>query len=260
MDTTTLVCLFHHEAAAQAAVQDLRQAGFSDSAITVLGDGASTSNGDTTEQLNKLGLAELGMPDRDYDHLKQGVREGGTVVSVTATDTQADTVENIFAKHSAGKIDEAEAKYAEPALAAVPPATGVSAVEAEGGVIPVVAEELLVGKRSVDAGGVRLFRRVVEIPVEESVVLREERIHMDRVPVDRPVSSADAAFQPLAVELTETEEVAVVGKEARVVEEIVVNKAAVEHTETVHETLRHTEVAVEELQAEPSSSTVRSTK
>ena len=248
MDTTTLVCLFHHETAAQAAVNDLRPAGFSGSAITLLGDSQTAANGSATADLDKLGLAELGMPDRDYDHLKQGLRDGGMVVAVSAQDDEAETVESIFQKHSAGKIDEAEATRAEPtALAAVPAATAASAEDAA---IPVLAEDLLVGKRTVDAGGVRLFRRVVEIPVEDSVILRQERIHMDRVPVDRVVSSTDAAFQPMAVELTETEEVAVVGKESRVVEEVVVSKAAVEHTETVHETLRHTEVEVEELTPE----------
>ena len=38
-----------------------------------------------------------------------------------------------------------------------------------------------------------------------------------------------------------------VGKEARVVEEVFLNKGAVEHTETIRDTVRRTEVEVEEL-------------
>ena len=116
--------------------------------------------------------------------------------------------------------------------------------------IPVVEEDFAVGKRTVDQGGVRLYRRIVEIPVETDVTLREEHVHVSRVPTDRAVSSADGAFQDRSIELTETAEVAVVTKDARVVEEIVVNKDVVEHTETVRDTVRHTEVEVEQIEPE----------
>jgi stress response protein YsnF len=46
--------------------------------------------------------------------------------------------------------------------------------------------------------------------------------------------------------MTETAEEAVVTKEARIKEELVVSKTATEHTEQVHDTVRHTEVDVDE--------------
>ena len=241
-DLTTLVCLFHHDDQAQAAVRDLREAGLPASAISVIGGAGSSA-----DALEKSELSSLGMPDRDYDHLKTGVRNGDVVVAVASIRDHVGTVERIFGEHRAEKIDEAEVNNREAEFAAAPLA---AQTVADGSAIPVIEEDLVVGKRTVDQGGVRLYRRVVEVPVEESVSLREEHVSVDRVAVDRPVTDRDLAFKDRTIELTETAEEAVVGKEARVVEEVVVSKGAVEHTETVRDTVRHTEVEVEELPTE----------
>jgi len=112
--------------------------------------------------------------------------------------------------------------------------------------IPVVQEELKVGKREVQRGGVRVFSRVVETPVNETVNLREEHVSVERRPVDQPISTADAtAFQEQTIELRERAEEAVVQKSARVVEEVVVGKEATQRQENIHDTVRHTEVQVE---------------
>ena len=76
--------------------------------------------------------------------------------------------------------------------------------------------------------------------------LREERVHVERRPVDRPVTASEDAFEERTIEVSETDEEAVVAKEARVVEEVVVSKDAVEHEETVRDTVRRTEVEVED--------------
>ena len=114
--------------------------------------------------------------------------------------------------------------------------------------IPVVEEELKVGKREVQRGGVRVFSRVVETPVNESIGLREEHVSVERRPVDQPISSTDAtAFKEQSIELRETAEEAVVQKSARVVEEVLVGKEVSQRQETIHDTVRHTEVEVENL-------------
>jgi uncharacterized protein (TIGR02271 family) len=112
--------------------------------------------------------------------------------------------------------------------------------------IPVVQEELRVGKRRVEKGGVRIYNRVVQQPVEEKVNLREERVHVERRPVDRPATEADKAFQERAVEATAMKEEAVVDKKARVVEEVRLTKDANERTETVRDNVRRTDVQVEQ--------------
>ena len=117
--------------------------------------------------------------------------------------------------------------------------------------IKVMEERLRVGKREVAAGAVRVRSYVVERPVEEQVRLREEHVSIERRPVDRAVTAADAtgAFQDRTIEARATSEEAVVAKDVRVVEEIGLKKEASDRTETVRDTVRKTEVDVEDASA-----------
>ena len=115
--------------------------------------------------------------------------------------------------------------------------------------IPVVQEDVKIGKRLVERGGVRVFSRVVETPVNETVNLREEHVNVERRPVDQPINPADVgAFKDKSIELRETAEEAVVQKSARVVEEVVVGKEVSQRQQQVQDTVRHTEVEVQPLQ------------
>ena len=60
------------------------------------------------------------------------------------------------------------------------------------------------------------------------------------------MTDADDAFRERTIEVTATGEEAVVRKDARVVEEVVVGKTADERTETIQDTVRRTEVEVDE--------------
>ena len=82
--------------------------------------------------------------------------------------------------------------------------------------------------------------------MQEEVALREEHVSIERNPVDRPIAAGDDAFRERTIEATESAEEAVVSKEARVTEEVVVRKQAEERTETVSDTVRRTEVEVED--------------
>jgi uncharacterized protein (TIGR02271 family) len=114
--------------------------------------------------------------------------------------------------------------------------------------IPVVREQVQVGKRLVERGGVRVFSRVVETPVNETVNLREEHVSVERRPVDQPINPADTtAFKDKTIELRETAEEAVVQKSARVVEEVVVGKEVSQRQQQIKDTVRHTEVDVQPL-------------
>jgi uncharacterized protein (TIGR02271 family) len=132
---------------------------------------------------------------------------------------------------------------------------GGSTGAAEGTVMPVIAEELRVGKREVQRGGVRIFQRMVETPVSETVNLREEHVSVERRAVDQPVSAAELAnFQEKSIELRETAEEPVVEKSARVVEEVVVGKQVTQTQQEITDTVRHTEVEVEQLSGATGSS------
>jgi uncharacterized protein (TIGR02271 family) len=116
-------------------------------------------------------------------------------------------------------------------------------------VIPVAEEELHVGKREVGHGRVRIQTRVVERPVQEQVTLREERVDVERRPVSgeyREGALGGDPFQERTIEVEERGEEAVVSKEARITEEVVVRKDVEERTETVSDTVRKTEVDVED--------------
>ena len=118
--------------------------------------------------------------------------------------------------------------------------------------IPVVQERLRVGKREVNRGGVRVRSYVVEEPIEEQVNLREERVDVERRPVGQRVraGAADDLLQDRTIEMTESAEEAVVSKDAEVTEEVVVRKFEGERTEGVSDTVRRTEIEVEDTRGE----------
>jgi uncharacterized protein (TIGR02271 family) len=120
--------------------------------------------------------------------------------------------------------------------------------------IPVIEEDLRVGKREINTGRVRVVSRISERPVEETVNLHEEHAHIERHPVDRPATAAELNnFKAASIEIQETAEEVVVEKTARVVEEVSVGKQSSDHQETVRDTVRRTDIDV---QSEPGS-TVR---
>jgi uncharacterized protein (TIGR02271 family) len=122
--------------------------------------------------------------------------------------------------------------------------------------IPVIEEELQVGKREVQSGGARVRSRIIEKPVEANVRLREEHVVVNRHPVNRAVTDADLTnFKEGEIEITERAEQAVVGKQARVVEEVEIGKQVTERQETVRDTVRRTDVEVEEVDTDVTGTT-----
>ena len=218
-------------------------------------------------------LQTSGVPGEHARYYAEGVRRGGTLVTVTTDDDEAERVMEIMNLHHPVDIEDRAAVWGRTAFAgtdsstapaafagnavATPAESSVETTRAsaapveDGQHIPVVEEELKVGKREVETGGVRVTARATETPVEERISLREERVHVDRRPTDRPATAADfnQAFQGGTIELTERAEEVVVRKEARVVEEVVVGKEATERTETVRDTVRRTDVDVQPVAA-----------
>jgi uncharacterized protein (TIGR02271 family) len=242
------------------------------------------------------GLKRLGVEDDAADTYAEGLKRGGTLVTVNADDQRANLAVGVMRRVGAVEIDKRAAEWreggwrgfvgaetlrphvtpdadeeatrrierrsevtAEHEPVRAQPLAGASrggaAVDDEFAVpppeiaIPVIAEELEVGKREVERGGVRVQKRVSERPVEEDVTLREERVNVDRRPADYTFHGTESeAFQESIVEIREAYEELILNKKARVVEEVVINKDVEEHTETVRETLRKTEVDVEPLE------------
>ena len=209
-------------------------------------------------------LTGAGVPTEHARYYAEGVRRGGTLVVVTASDEESERVMDVMNRHHPVDIEDRAAAWREGRGPAAPvaarSATGAPA-SADAGVaqhlegeqrFPVVEEELHVGKREVERGGVRVQSRVEQTPVEEQVNLREEHVRVERRPVDRPVTAGDVgrAFVEGTIEVTERAEEAVVQKEARVVEEVVVDKEASERTETVRDTVRRTDVEIQPVEVD----------
>jgi uncharacterized protein (TIGR02271 family) len=113
--------------------------------------------------------------------------------------------------------------------------------------VPVIEEDLAIGKRQVETGGARVQSRVVEKPIEENVDLRQEHVQVERRPVNRPIQPGDMQLEEGTIEMVERAEEAVVDKRARVAEEVVITKEVDQRTETISDTLRFTEVQVDRL-------------
>jgi uncharacterized protein (TIGR02271 family) len=113
--------------------------------------------------------------------------------------------------------------------------------------VPVMEEELTATVREQEAGAVRIEKDVVTEQRTLDVPVTEERVRVERRVVDRPVSAADAdAFEETVIEVPLRSETVDVQKQARVAEEVVVSKEAVERTERVTDTVRKEEVFVDE--------------
>jgi stress response protein YsnF len=205
-------------------------------------------------------FADLFGPNQDdAGHYTEAVRRGGAVVAVTVADeNRVASAREALAQTGAVDIEKRVAEWRQSGYEGYrSDAAPYSSDEIErerSRVIPVVEEEVEVGKRHVDLGAVRVVSRMVETPVSESVTLRDERANIERRPVDRPASEADLSdFREQTIEVRETSEKAVVSKVARVVEEVVVSKTASERTEQVSDSVRKTVVDVQKSGSEPGS-------
>lgn len=77
----------------------------------------------------------------------------------------------------------------------------------------------------------------------KDINLRNETVNVERSNVDRPASEGDLREEEM--EVREHNEVPVVNKEARVVEEVSLNKHVTNRDETISDTVRNTEVDVD---------------
>jgi uncharacterized protein (TIGR02271 family) len=263
---STVVAVFRNSADAQAAAEELKANGFTQDDIYLSSYGSSTSGtADYSREQHEGGIkgwfkSLFGEDDEQEDrgYYENAVNEGNVLLSVYATDENLDRAADILEKHNPVDVrqDTAQAASAGSGTAAASKASAKGRSRPTAGAastdlpksIPVVQEDVQIGKRAVQRGGVRIYSRVIEQPVEETVRLQEERVRVERQPVNRSASSAELdAGREQVIEVQEFAEEPVVSKEARVVEEVRVSKDATERTETVRDTVRRTEVNVEKL-------------
>lgn len=194
-------------------------------AIDVAGGGQMAANAPMRDRLAsdsdvRGALTWCGVPTTDLDACAQALQNGAAFEAVIVEDTQADDARAILER-------------------------------GEEVVVPLIQEDLTVGTREVEAGGVRVTSHVREFPVEKQVTIHEERVTVERRPVDRPIDEIEpAALRDQDLEVRGITEEPVIRKRARVTEEIRLHKDRSETLQNVDDTVRHTELAMTDLPAE----------
>jgi uncharacterized protein (TIGR02271 family) len=224
---------------------------------------------DLIDSLRRVGFAEP-----EARHYFESLRRGQALIAVRSEAERVDDAVEVMRRLGARAVDDTafdgasveagepvEERVVEaPALSAPAPAPPPVARDniVEQVTVPVVEEQLEIGKRQVSRGGVRINSQIVEEPVEEKVLLREERLIVERRPVYRDATDADLEdFKEGTIEIHETVEEPVIVKRRRVVEEIVIGRETSERTQTVSETVRRTRVHVEPLETREADPAVR---
>ncbi|MDB5204941.1 MAG: hypothetical protein JWR72_16 [Flavisolibacter sp.] len=248
----TVIGLFENDSDAQMAAQRLQEIGIGRDQVDISRgtgseSGVSSGSGDGENGITRFFKNLFGDSDDNADRYSRVGNSGTSIVTVHAQSSdQAERASEILDDCGAIDVDEKDVEYS--SRQGYAPGSMDTDSDERGTTIPRIKEDLEVGKREVESGGVRLRSRIVERPVEESIRLRQEHVNVEREPVNRPLTNADrTAFQDRDIELTERSEVPVVNKEARVVEEVTISKDVTERNETIRDTVRNTEVDIERL-------------
>jgi len=249
MTQQTITALFDTRAEATQAIEELVKAGIPRTTIKLMpeDDIASASNttrGSYDATRDEKGfwatLSDFFMPDEDRYTYAEAMHRGSIMVSVTVDEAQATRAEDILDKYGTINIDEREASWRKEGW------KGYTSTAGRDAAIPIVEEQLKVGKRQVSGGRVKVRSYVVETPMSEQVTLRDETVSVERRPVDRELTAAESGgmFQDRTIIAEERGEEAVMSKTARVTGEVDVKKGVEQRTETVSDTVRSTKVDV----------------
>lgn len=267
MTTRTVTAMFTTRADAERAASDLvSKVGVSRSSIRVSPGAEVADTGyDVANPYKETGffasLKDLFIPDEDRYAYAEGMRRGSVLLNATIEENRLEEVSDVLEHAGALDLDAQEASWRQSGwtgydakahgaggAAAMP--VGAAAATPNNGTetIKVVQERLTVGKRATETGRIKIRAYVVERPVEETVSLHEETVHVNRQAVDRPASAEDlaSAFGERTIEARAMSEQAVVSKEARIVEEIAIQKDATDRVQTIHDTVRETKVDVDD--------------
>jgi uncharacterized protein (TIGR02271 family) len=273
--THTVIGLFDNKNEARVAMEELVEQGFIRESIDVSdrrydesttggATASATTNTSAGDSISNFFSSLFGDDETTAQSYTTLAQDADAILTVQVdTEERARAAAEILDRHGAIDVDERAAQfqqnYAQTSGTTQNTTTNTAQNTAttEGEMsIPVIEEELQVGKRAVERGGARIRSRIIEKPVEETLRLREEHIVVNRQPVNRAVTDSDLQnIQEGDIELTERAEEAVVSKQARVVEEVSVGKQVSEREETIRDTVRRTDVDVEETGGNVTTST-----
>ncbi len=116
-------------------------------------------------------------------------------------------------------------------------------------VVPLVAERLVVGKREVSLGELRIIKRVEQEQAEQQVSLTHDNLQVERIAINQPV---DPAAIPVSREengvliVPVLREVLVVQKQLLLVEEVRISRQQVTEQQTVSDVVRRERIEFED--------------
>jgi len=219
-----IVSTFDDKDIAGKAMKALRDEGFREGDIKILQGGVDAVVAE---------LVDRGFDEDEARGLADAAEQGKTLLAALVSEDKAEQAASIM-----DRFEAVQDKATEHNAAAS---------------VPIVEEQLVVGKAKFATGGVRVTSSVEELAVEETVTLREESVSAEQRSADRELTAeeVEAAFEGKTVEVIGTTEEAKVSKEARVVGEVAIEKGIEDREETVRETVRKTDVEIEEVGAKP---------
>lgn len=249
----TVIGFFENTSDAQRAVEKLQSAGISRDRVDISSGSVNSGSGNVSnDRESENGITRFFKSlfgddsDDDVNRYSSVARNSTTVTVHAQSSEEAERAADLLDEYGAVNVDERASQYGYASTGSDIERSDDRRRETT---IPRVQENLEVGKRTEERGGVRVRSRIVERPVEENIRLREEHVHVERQAVNRPVSESDInALQDRNIELTERAEVPVVNKEARVVEEVRIGKEVAERNETIRDTVRNTEIDVDRIE------------
>jgi len=233
----TVIGLFDDRNEGMRAYTALSNEGFALADLDIL-------TNDDQDDVPKLASLRNNLPGPDAEVYLEGVRQGGTIITANVADGTATRAAEIMSNFNMVNITDRAAQFqrTNPNLVLSDPAHDQHVLE-------VIEEDLQVGKGEVERGRMRIYSVISEREVAQDVALRDETIRVNRRPVNRQVDIKPELFQERSFEMVEMDEIALVGKTARVVEEVVIGKEVAEKIETIKETLRRQDVEIEEVPA-----------
>jgi uncharacterized protein (TIGR02271 family) len=228
--------------------------------------GIDNANMDVLENRSDLdnwtAIKQHAVPDEDAHLYAEGLGRGHSLLVIRGVAGEYDRIIQLLTRFNPIDIDEHAARWRTAGWSGVhtgktawdarqqtsaAPKTATGTPETREEVIPVYEERLKVGKRVVEQGHVRVRVYTVDHPAQEGVTLREERVAVERRPADRSASSVSSeAFKDRTIDVTTHREEPVTAKETQLKEEVVVRRDADQRAATVRDTVRRTEVEVDD--------------
>ena len=263
---STVVGVFDERAMAERAVDQLRQAGFSDDQISF--SAHNTSTGGIFSGLKNLftrrgsdtdnvvdDLTGMGMPEEDAQYYHQQYESGRSIVAVTGG-SRMEEAASILARYGAyganrGTTQASDARSSmntttEQRLADTTSAANTTdmAETAREHRIQLREEQLQVYKQTVQVGEVGLRKKVVTEQQTINVPANHEEVFIERQPgsgriADTPIGEDETIRIPVSKEQVN------VAKQVVATEEVKIGKRQVQETRQVSDTVQREEAQIE---------------